>query len=141
MKQVEREVLIPAQAELLGEQAETETSKRSLMASQEDLARTQEQAIPQTLRMEHHKNFIDMVDDGEYGKAALSQLPLLVNGLENFLLFRFLGKGAAAPTLQDVKNTMENYTSTTETWKKNGHTFTRTTSSTKGNSASTKQKK
>lgn len=98
LKQVEREILIPAQAELLGEQAETETSKRSLMASQEDLARTQEKAIPQTLRMEHHKNFIDMVDDGEYGKAALSQLPLLINGLENFLLFRYLGRGAAPST-------------------------------------------
>ena len=127
LKQVEREVLIPAQAELLGEQSETEVSKRSLMASQEDLTRTQEQAIPQTLRMEHHKNFIDMVDEGEYGKAALSQLPLLINGLENFLLFRYLGRGAApsakplfgkhstvdnrfpANTPKDIQKTLDDY--------------------------------
>ena len=127
LKQIEREVLIPAQAELLGEQAESETSKRSLMAAQEDLVRTQEKAIPQTLRMEHHKNFIDMVDEGEYGKAALSQLPLLINGLENFLLFRFLGRGSVssakpllgkhvtvdnkfpANTPKDIQKTLDDY--------------------------------
>lgn len=127
LKQVEREVLIPAQAELLGEQAETETSKRSFMASHEDLMRAQEKAIPQTLKMEHHKNFIDMVDEGEYGKAALSQLPLLINGLENFLLFRFLGRGSVtsakpllgkhitvdnkfpANTPKDIQKTLDDY--------------------------------
>lgn len=98
LKQVEREILIPAQVELLGEQSATETSKRSLMGAQEDLTNIQKEAIPQTLRMEHNKNFIDMVDEGEYGKAALSQLPLLINGLENFLLFRFLGRGSVSPS-------------------------------------------
>lgn len=91
LKDVQREEVVPLEKQLLVAQA-GETEERGA------LEKAQRENLPYQMELQRHQNFTQMIDDGEYGNAAWSLVPMILNGLSNVLIMRYFKGGASAPS-------------------------------------------
>lgn len=95
----DRKNLIQAQTE----QASASASYHSSAAEINDLRLQQ---MPKELEMAKHRNFVQMMDDGEYGNAALYLLEGLIQMVVGIVALRY-GRGAQAPTQQQLQEELD----------------------------------
>lgn len=95
----DRKDLLQAQTE----QASADASYKSSAAEVNDLRLEQ---IPKELEMQKHRNFVQMMDEGEYGNAALYLLEGIIQMVIGVVAFR-AGRGASAPTQQMLQEELD----------------------------------
>ena len=105
LKDVQRTEVVPLEKQLLVAQA-GETEERGA------LEKAQRENLPYQMELQRHQNFTQMIDDGEYGNAAWSLVPMILNGLSNVLIMRYLKGGSpssGAPSFRGARSSNVNY--------------------------------
>lgn len=119
--------LLEHRKELLVSQTLDTDASRELKGSQDALNKQQLALRPKEIEMEKHKNFVQMIDEGEYGNAAL----YLLEGIVQFVVGMYAARAAfkgKAPTQNEIQNQLNEYQYKTEEWTtKQGHKVTKTT--------------
>lgn len=96
LRDVQRKEVIPLQKEQMSEQTGNIAADTQLKGAQMSEYEARAAAIPQEVEQAKHKNFVQMIDDGEYGNAAWYIIGDLISAIAGFLVISRL-KGAAQP--------------------------------------------
>lgn len=112
-RDVQRTEVVPLQKQLLTEQSNLTAAQADLAGAQKENIEQQTKLLPTQVEMERHKNFVQMIDDGEYGNAAWSLVPDLIGAVLNVLILsKFRGAVSApagAPKGSRSSNVQYNY--------------------------------
>ena len=105
----DRKSLLQAQTE----QASAGASYHSSAAEINDLRLHQ---MPKELEMEKHKNFVQMMDEGEYGNAALYLLEDIIGMVLGFVAGRYArgSRAGSKPSMQSIQQTLDEVYKTEE---------------------------
>lgn len=107
LRDVQRKEVVPLQKQLMTEQSGNIAADTELKGSQKSELDARAAAIPKEVEQAKHKNFVQMIDEGEYGNAAWYIAGELVNALVGFLIVSRL-KGASAPASRPRTTTKSN---------------------------------
>lgn len=105
--------LLQDRKNLLQSQTEQASASASYHSSAAEINDLRLQQMPKELEMEKHKNFVQMMDDGEYGNAALYLLEDIVGMVVGFLAGRY-ARGSTRPTMQSIQQTLDEVYKTEE---------------------------
>lgn len=97
-RDVQRLEVVPLQKQLLTEQSNLTAAQADLAGAQKENIEQQTKLLPTQVEMERHKNFVQMIDDGEYGNAAWSLVPDLIGAVLNVLILSKFRGAVSAPS-------------------------------------------
>lgn len=118
--------LLEDRKSLLQAQTEQASASASYHSSAAEINDLRLQQMPKELEMEKHKNFVQMMDDGEYGNAALYLLEDIVGMVVGFLAGRY-ARGSRPPTMRSIQQTLDEVYKTEEYTTPSGKRVTKTT--------------
>ena len=111
---------------LLQAQTEQASAGASYHSSAAEINDLRLQQMPKELEMEKHKNFVQMMDEGEYGNAALYLLEDIIGMVVGFVAGRY-ARGSSKPSMQSIQHTLDEVYKTEEYTTPAGKHVTKTT--------------
>lgn len=105
--------LLEDRKSLLQAQTEQASASASYHSSAAEINDLRLQQMPKELEMEKHRNFVQMMDEGEYGNAALYLLEDIVGMVVGFLAGRY-ARGSSKPTMQSIQQSLDEVYKTEE---------------------------